>query len=251
MRNLNFHNLYHLGDSYLQNHYMRKLVEHNDVTVNLYTNPNYINELQNYNNDSFYKERIHFYDIKYTPFDSHNCWIGEPSYPINFHKEYKHNMDYDTFYVKFFKQLSDIARIDCPIQNENDMLLDNETIKYRIFDKYDYLIVNSVPYSGQYPTDKIDSEFLKLLKRMTGKIITTKKVDGYECTSDYNLSLLGIGQLSLYVNNVIAIHTSPLIPTFNKWSIDSIKRWIIIRKEPIKYSYKNVYSCTKINDIDL
>lgn len=238
MNNLEFYNEYHLGDCVFHLHYLRHLDK--NINIDFYVNNKYINEL-NLHIQGY--ENINIKDIAGYNKSGYNSWIGEIYFlPENWVKEV---MLYDKFYLKWFDYLSNKIGIDNPIK---DMLFDYELLSYDHMIKYDILFINSIPYSAQiaYPIDIIDAKAIELSKNF--KVITTRKIGNLPCTSDYNMNLVNIGQLSNNVSYVIGINTAPIILTMNKFNINKIERYYIIDSNKT-YSYSNVYHLRTLDDI--
>jgi hypothetical protein len=88
--------------------------------------------------------------------------------------------------------------------------------------KYDVLIINSLPQSGQYHYE--ENLFKELINHMINegyKVITTKKVDGVECTLDYKYNLTQIAKISTKTPIIIAVHTGPLALCLNKITLEN------------------------------
>ena len=60
------------------------------------------------------------------------------------------------------------------------------------------------------------------------KIVTTNKVNNVLSTSDDNLLIKDIAAISTNVNYIIAINTGPIVPLFNIYTMNRIKKFIIL-----------------------
>jgi hypothetical protein len=109
-----------------------------------------------------------------------------------------------------FEELAKKLKLKNQIIEPKDLLF-NE--KYLIDDlenigPFDYLVVNSVPLSGQFNgINQLDHYSIQLSKMY--KIITTRKIQGICCTLDYKLSLYQIGCLSKKCKNLLMVSTGP------------------------------------------
>jgi hypothetical protein len=110
------------------------------------------------------------------------------------------------------------------------------------------LFINSEPLSGQHNYKK--EEWDKLIYELSSKykIITTNKVDNILCSREDNLSIKDIAAISTNVDYVIAINTGPIVPLFNKYTMERVKQWFILDNEK-KYSYPNFINIKQLNDI--
>lgn len=85
------------------------------------------------------------------------------------------------------------------------------------------LIVNSSPKSGQYNYNKNewDMEIIELNKKY--KVATTQFVSDNIISLD-NLRLKDITAISIKVNYIIGINTGPLLPLFNTYTLEHVKK---------------------------
>jgi hypothetical protein len=88
-------------------------------------------------------------------------------------------------------------------------------------------------------------EFLEKFKDK--KIITTKKVEGFPCTLDFNYSIFNIAKLSLGVSKIIGVHTGPWHVIMNRKNYDMGKKFYYIDNN-CWYTYNN---CTKIKNLSV
>lgn len=142
-------------------------------------------------------------------------------------------------YDLFFDHLSRQIGIENPINGKNCTLIDHPDIKKdNGVDGFDILLVNSIPRSKQYNYNK--EHFRSKISEFKDKyrVITTRPTNLVPCTLDYNLNLLGIGNLSTKVKYVIGIATAPIIPCFNTTNIDTVKKWFVLSKRS-SYSYND------------
>lgn len=240
----NLYNCYHLGDSVFTLHFLNKY-KNFDYNFNYFVKPEYITEL----NQHITNEKINLFDItKGVPANSYNTWIGHNQF---FHKYITNDNHYDLFYVKYFKMLSETLQIENFFNNKEDMLFDNSNFKISTNKSYDYLLINSKPFSGQLASYN-ERDFIDLCDYLTNKnfsFITTQKVKDYECTRDYKMSLIDIGNLSNYCSNIVAINTAPIIRTFTIQNINTIKNRFIL-DDTLTYSFNDsIYKISKVSDL--
>jgi ADP-heptose:LPS heptosyltransferase len=98
------------------------------------------------------------------------------------------------------------------------------------------------------------ANFLQKLKARNKTVITTKKIEDYPCTLDYNLSVVEIGKLAKNVKNVVSVNTGPLHLTMNRWSLDVINTFTIWSpKETFGYNekFKRVKSLGELNESNI
>ena len=245
MREINLYNEFHLGDNIFTTHYLNKYVGEN-IQFNYYVHNTYIDELTKHiKNDKIILKPLDYHNL---PNDSFNMWIGHNHFFFNVISS--HNFMFDKFYVDFYKMVSNTLNIENKILTNSDMLIDNSNYKISLDKSFDYLIINSVPHSAQFNFQ--DSDFTHLCEYLVNNnfsFITTRKIRDYECTLDYGMSIVDIGNLSNYCNNIIAINTSPIITTFTKENIDK-KKLMLVLDNHLSYSYhENIFHITNFSDI--
>jgi hypothetical protein len=220
IKSYDFYNEYHLGDCVLHLYFCRKLVDYNQSQINFFVHQQYITELNFH--ILGYENNIHLKPLQDKPIDAINSWIGTDG----LYYSHPESWDYNNFYLFWFFELS--KKLNIPII-VYDMISDYLPIIQNVpEDSWDILYINSQGFSNGfiYDDDKYNSIAHKLSSEY--KILTTQKIDGYECTRDYNWNLIQIAGAAIKCKYVIANHTSPIHLCFNKWSIDNIQHWFII-----------------------
>jgi hypothetical protein len=251
---INIYNDWHLGDClfvivYLYN--CKQYMIDNNIIINFYVNKEYINQL----NEFKFSENINLYDITLKPNDSINTWIAADNYEYNNTSMYVNNPrnkqpafnDFlATFYSNVGKQFN-LPSIDNFSYIDEDLLMRYEKLDEK-YKNIDILIINSEPKSGQYNYNK--DEWDKFIYELSSKykIVTSNKVENILCSCDNKLSIKDIAAISTNVDYVIAIHTGPLIPLFNKYTLQRVKQWFILDNER-KFSYPNTVNVSELNDI--
>lgn len=250
--NINFHNTAHLGDCLFQVHYINKLTEkYQDFCVTFCCNESYHYQLNEF---VIFKDRVKLESLSSISSNSIDTWITR-EVPGKRQMLDRLNEDglYDVFYVSFFKGLSQLLSLDSPINDPKDMLLHNQELlnNNNLSGDIDFLFINSVPMSGQfsdYDNNRLNLVIKELSK--TKKVITTAPNDcGAPCTIDYGLTLMGIGNLSIFAKNIVAINTSPAIACFNIFNIDKFEKFLVLENN-IRYSFNNrIKNIKLINEI--
>jgi hypothetical protein len=245
MRIINLYNEFHLGDGIFTIHFLNKYLDY-DIIFNFYVHEQYIDELTKHIKNN----NIKLFSLNNggIPNDSHNIWIGHDRYYFN--RIMNFNFMFDLFYVDFFKMISKKLNLEPKILNNTDLLFDNSNFNVSINKTFDYLIINSIPYSGQFNYN--ENDFINLCDQFNKQnisFITTKKINSYECTLDHNMSLVDIGNLSNYCDNIISINTAPIITTFTTENIDKVKKRLVLDKF-LSYSYnERIYSIKNFSNI--
>jgi hypothetical protein len=246
MRTINCHLIYHLGDCIAALHFLINCTRINPVRFNFSCREDYHGQLQ---------EIIEFHTdvITLVPLnapvmeatfdeDSIDLWISasgvnwfEPSKMLNGF------IDQSTYFLFHWIEVAEQMNIICPFRNKYDIIHNQEVLLEPLdfTDKFDYLFINSNPASGQcseYTVERSD-DFIERLQHNSRSVITTRKVGDIPCTTDYNLSIVDIGKLSISnVSNIFAINTGPIHLCMNKWSIPKLDRFFIwASMETFKY----------------
>ena len=136
---------------------------------------------------------------------------------------------YNLLLCFMFNQFLKDFNINLTVNNfeyENPKILDWFQLLDNKYKNADILIINSHPRSGQYNYNKTvwDRQIMELQKKY--KILTTEKVND-KILSLESLSLKDICAISTNVKYIIAINTGPLIPLFNKYTLDNVKQIFI------------------------
>lgn len=238
---------FNLGDHVYTLHYISKLLKTNtDIYIEYYINMNYYNELLlliDYN----ISNRITLISQEFYKNDGIKTWIG-----YNPQLKIIHNILHEDFYIMHWYWISSLLNVDNPIKTKDDFLIDFENILIPniLSDTYDFLIINSIPLSGQLNYDELRFNNIITYLNLKYKIITTKKVNNITCTLDHNLYLKDIGNISITSNNIIAVHTGPAILTINKFNINNIKSYICLNHHNYNYGYNNFKTIPNIYSLE-
>lgn len=221
MESIFCHNEYHLGDCIQTLHFLIKCSEINDIKFNFFCNSTYFDQLKPLLND-----RVELVNLKHK--GSIGTWVDD----YKKYDEYKTQsklenglFDQANIFLLHWQDISKIMNLNCPFKEKKDLIYDEDILSKncRHYEKYDYLIINSKPLSGQCSCYS-ESKFINLvesLEKDNKTFITTNKIKNYPCTKDYNLNVVEIGQLAKNVKNIFSINTGPLHLCMNRWSIEN------------------------------
>ena len=205
---------WHLGDNLILLHFLRKMSErYLDVEFRHALNPEYLRQCNEVVQDL---SAIRLSSLPDTRFSSQpiDGWKGADG----FFFEHPRRYDYGTVFVDFFAKMARKMGLESPIKNPEMLLFDYPALKRRVLSKqYDFLVVNSVPLSGQFKQYS-EERFLDVLHRIQGSgfsLITTKKVEGFDCTLDHKLTVTGIGNVSLYTHFFFGVVTGSMWTSMN------------------------------------
>ena len=238
MKELTFYNPYHLGDCFFLVHFLRKVCQSNpDFKFICETHESHFPEIQAFIGKEL-EDRI-LLKKSVSKSQGINGWYGSIPLKTGYRRKiYILNERYD----EFFTYLSDRIGIKNPIKGKNCTLVDHPDILSDVNPELncDILLINAIPLSRQY--DYVESHFEEKIREFKEryKIVVTRKVSipDVPCTMDYNLNLLGIGNISTKAKYIIGIATAPIIPCFNIWNTDKINKWFVLSKRS-NYSYNN------------
>lgn len=246
-REIHFFNDYHLGDMGYHIHFCNKLLlKYPNVKIINYTHQKYIDELKTH----VYPQnqgKILFDTLDKKPSHAINCWIDR-------NRDYKNWLTttfemgiFDEFYVNFYKQLFGELGFVSPVETLDDFLFDHPFIKgfSDNVEFYDFLIINSNPFSGQWFFNFDEFETLvSRIKRAGYSVITTRKsnIPGVPCTLDNGYNLMQIASQAMKVKYVVGVHTSPWLYAFNKHSVENVEFFVCLQNQGITYSPDNVFN---------
>lgn len=147
--------------------------------------------------------------------------------------------DYANFHLDWFRHLAfKLGLLASPFERPENLLFDHPALlrPTSLSKPFDVLFVNSAPCSGQFraylngpggPGDFNPEYFDPLIAELASKqrvVVTARtKVPNVPCTLDYNLTLTGIGNLSLYCPVVVMVSTGPSWATFNVWNTRTVQ----------------------------
>jgi hypothetical protein len=181
------------------------------------------------------------------------CEMG-PDVPFTpgFWDTHPRRNDFSGFYLELFGILSREMGLESSFEKPSDLWFDYPKIREgrnvaKILSDvsdgrpgestFDFLVVNSVPLSGQIRAFRRDPDHLTpLIEELaqTYRVIVTHPVnrapDGAPilCTQDYGLSLTDIGTLSLHCPYLLMVSTGPSWTTFNVWNRQTVKLRVIL-----------------------
>lgn len=154
--------------------------------------------------------------IKDRPTTAYDTWIGRNQ---TYHNSPIKN-DYLLFYLEWFKRMSATLRLPNPFMSKLDLWFDYPEVKRSTpkVREFDFLVVNSVPNSGQvqYSASELNA-LVSALVCVGHSVITTapSHVAGASCTLDSRMTVTDIGRLSNSCSCHVMVSTGPSWTTFN------------------------------------
>lgn len=212
---LTFKSETHLGDCILHAYFLRQLIQSNPQIerIYLYQYDKHYNQVKEFLNDILNdkEEKIRLERYDSAPPNALRGWVGQfgiPHLPCAL----------DTLRFNAYNTLCKQLNLISPFNELKDILIDHPLLyKTEQFDKYDVLLINSIPLSNQCSFDINEfNELAYQLKRKNKTVITTNKIEGIDCTLDKGYSVLDIGRLSCNAAYIIGIGTGPMICCLNK-----------------------------------
>jgi len=247
-KELHFWNKWHLGDHIFNCIYfysIKDYIEKENIKIFYYIPDIYLYQVS---------EFIPSENIILSSINEHrgtNIWIGCDDYDYNWFKYSKSNecSGFDIFLLNFFNKFSE--KIKIPIKMNEFKYMDNELLlRYEalpeIYKDIDILIINSQPLSGQVDMTMnfINDMYLTINElNKKYKIVTTKKIEGINCTLDNNYTIKTIAAISTKAKMIICINTGPIVGLFNGFTLNNCKIIYYIDKT-------NTYSNNKFKKIN-
>lgn len=225
-----FYNEFHYGDNILNLKFfynISKILKEKNIQIHYYYSYDYIKnkeELERYVDPAV----VILHDISEKPENTIQLWMGNTIENIT-------HADFDKYFRLFYKNilkylgLQDLP-IDTSLYQKEDYLLDIYARLNSKFHDVHVLILNNPPASGQFDfnQEKIDALADRLSKQF--KVVVLKPVNDIPSTSTDGLKLQDIGAISTHVKYIIGMNSGPLIPCFNSYTKESVKKWIIYNK---------------------
>lgn len=151
--------------------------------------------------------------------------------------------DYGAFMLDWFRELAREMGISSPFREEADLAFDYPAIKDFAAERFDFLVINSEPMSGQWRSmDLSEVDRLAVDLSLHHKVITTRPVQPFiPCTQRTNVTITGIGGISRFCRSIVMVSTGPSWATFNIWNRKSVElRVIFIEDEKINIAPNTV-----------
>ncbi|QWD13722.1 hypothetical protein G6678_05765 [Polynucleobacter paneuropaeus] len=190
--------------------------------------------------------------LKDLPQDAVNCWIGYEDY---FYKS-PLARNWTAFHLDYFNYLSNKLGLKNPISHRDDLLFNFPLLDgpSPINKKFDFLIVNSMPLSGQIAG--FDPNFLNvLIKTLVFKgysVISTHPNGIVESTMERGFNLLDIARISNYSKVIIGVPNGPMWLTFNIFNNDNLVLrlpWVSIQDLNLGKNCKTCYESLEIYNL--
>lgn len=249
MREISFYNEFHLGDNLLQLLWMRKVAEREDVLLRLFCKDEYHTQLREVIADL---PNIHVLPLRDRVAGAHCCWIGKDNAVQTTTRRFNGFTDFTAFYIDWYGELAAVSGVENPVKLPRDMLFDYPALTSETAlsgKKFDFLVVNSSPMSGQFThiVGDFDDLFYRAVDRGHSVVCTQPSgVPGVECTADYGLTVTGIGAVSALCTNIVCINTGPMWPTFNVLHTPAIRCVLDTNHQPTHHASEPFRTCPEV-----
>lgn len=153
--------------------------------------------------------------------------------------------DYAAFYLAFFDALAAEFGLECPFLEPGDLLFDYPALKHLRSEPSSWLVINSAPMSNQWSGHDA-ARLDELIGSLRGHVLTTFPCRHGQCVRDFDMTVSGVGALSLQTRHILMVSTGPSWPTFNVWNRDTVQtRIVLIDHERIEIA-PNTHHCATI-----
>lgn len=227
-RTIQTFNAFHLGDGFCTLHLLRYLaLRHPELAFEFYAHQCHLPEFLCFTEDV---PNLSLWDLERgAPAKAYDTWkqFG------NFWSTHPLKHDYAAFTKRYYRRLIRQFGMNDPAPG---LLFDLPTLDF--FDRNavgHVLFVNSNPCSGQFMDITAEDSLVPMLHCLAARnpVITTKKVDGFECTADGNMKCVDIGRMSNSVKALVAVSTGPSWLCFNTFAHKSRFNLIMAEHEHV------------------
>jgi hypothetical protein len=233
---------WHLGDNLIHLHFLRKLSEkYPELEFQHALNPAYIGQCTEVIEDN---PRIIL-----TPLvpgqnpEGLDGWKGAGGFFFSHENKYQ----FGALYLDLFAKLSKDMGLSTPFKTTDDLLFDYPAIVTKqTTGSYDVVLINSTPLSNQFKTYN-ENDFTALAHILRDKgfsVITSKKIDTFDCTLDTQCSVTDIANISLRAKYFIAVCTGAMWPCINVFNQGTHQFKIILNDHETVDIGKNITMCT-------
>jgi len=251
------HESHGIGDSVFNLIFFNLIEERiiaNNILFCYFAKNEYIQQLTQFINPRLINN-VKLFSLDKKPQQSIEMWINNPHFGYTFDCSLNSqcSVDYNNFYLNYFKHVLQRLTINANIQSilysDNELLIRANAIPPE-YKSVDILILNSVPYSGQYNYNKDvwDNYIMQLNSKFN--IATTTKVDGVLCTFDKNLTIKDIAALSTHAKVIIAINSGVFPGLLNVHTMETVKQFFIFDNR-CHYSFPRFQNKCCITEISM
>lgn len=277
--NFHTHNRFHLGDNLIHLHFLRHLaLRYREHTFTHAAKESYLGQLADSIEDVKNVRLVGLEAMERGP----GCgWINswknagcemalDGPFTPGFWDTHPRRSDFSSFHLELFGILARQMGLESPFREPADLWFDYPKIRdsrscARILGEiprdrsgpwaFDFLVVNSVPLSGQVRAFRSDPDHLTpLIEELAARyrVIVTNPLNRpagaspIRCTQDYGLSLTGIGTLSLHCPYLLMVSTGPSWTTFNVWNRRTVKlRVVLLEAEQLNLGGNTAQATTR------
>lgn len=239
---IEFKNEYHLGDNLYHIHYSNYILQENpELTIINYMEPQYITEC----NKWIWPENINRMlnkEITQEVKDNKNIestWIENFNYMHTNWLSASRTKHFNDYMNMFYEKLLKPYKIKYTFLNNISGKFNHPLLleKSKELDSYDWLIINSLPMSGQWNyVPFIFDGFIYDLNSLGKTIITTKQSfhNYIPCTLELAPSLFDVAAQSINCKNLLGVHTAPFLVSVNDHS--NYEQFIVLQRNKLNYT---------------
>lgn len=131
--------------------------------------------------------------------------------------------DYGRFMLGFFGGLAERMGLVSPLLEPLDLMFDYPALKLWNFPRFDVLIVNSPPMSGQMPRYNPEAmeDLVGDLAKRWNCVTTHPSRHNVACTQAKHMTVSQIGALSRFCRYIVMVSTGPSWPTINTFTTET------------------------------
>lgn len=240
-----FYTAYHYGDNLLNLKFfynISDILRENNITIHYYYNTEYV---KNRDELDRYVERdiVKLHPLEEKPANAVELWMGNNVSHIN--RVPSMDLFFAAFYQKILTYMGlDRLGIDTSLyQKENYLLPIYDKLPTK-FKDVDILFINGEPKSAQFAYNKAETDAICVELSKRYRVVTTSPVnDMIPCTFTDGLKLQDIGAISTHAKYIVGTNTAPLIPCFNSYTKQNVKKWIFVSHENFtEIPYKRIWN---------
>jgi hypothetical protein len=238
---------WHLGDNLLHLHFLRKLSEkYPEIQFRHALQAGYIGQCRELTQDMPHIALLPLLENQQQV--GLDGWKGAEGYFFNHPRKF----EFGALYLDLFDKLARQMGLSTPFRVTDDLLFDYPAIhKNPVSPVYDVLLINSEPLSNQLKSYSA-ADFVRVAEALRARghsVVTTRKMEGFDCTLDKGYSVTDVAALSLHARYFIAVCTGVMWPSINVFNQEVHKFKIILNDHETVDIGKNVVMCRSSADL--
>jgi len=246
MNTFHFHNPGHIGDNLLNLKYLLSvavILKEKKYKIYYYYNTEYVYNKKETLMQYIDPELLEIKSLSEKPSNSVQLWMADPKNGV-LHDEF------ERYFEQFYIELSKCLKIES-LNVQNTLWLEEAYLLrvYELLDPkfkdIDILILNNVGMSAQYNNNEALNQLCHYLNSKFN--VATLADIGIKNVSA--LTLKEIGGISTRAKYIISPNSGPLIPCFNSYAKNHVKKWFFVGQVFSWYSIDHVQCGTDVTPI--